>query len=49
MVLDEVILEYKRNYFGKEKKKNDEGFCFGNIKKEIDKEQRIVFKKINKL
>ena len=44
MVLDEVILEYKRNYFGKEKKENDEGFCFGNIK-EIDKEQRIVFLK----
>lgn len=44
MVLDEVILEYKGNYFGKEKKENDEGFCFGNIK-EIDKEQRIVFLK----
>ena len=44
LVLDEVLLEYKRDYFGKEKKVSEEGFCFGNIK-EIDQKQRKIFLK----
>ncbi|MBX9837459.1 MAG: hypothetical protein K2X69_03985 [Silvanigrellaceae bacterium] len=46
LVLDEVLLEYKRDYFGKEKKENEEGFCFGNIKEINQKQRKIFLKKI---